>query len=70
MDTAREERPVGQQHSGRGLVLRRLLGPDGDAASLLFAQFAFLEFLAFFGVLLLGFAYLWRRGDLEWVRTL
>jgi NADH-quinone oxidoreductase subunit A len=45
-------------------------GQAGDAASLLFAHFAFLEFLAFFGVLLIGFAYLWRRGDLEWVRSL
>jgi NADH-quinone oxidoreductase subunit A len=34
-----------------------------------FAEFAFLELLAFFGILLLGFAYLWRRGDLEWVRS-
>jgi NADH-quinone oxidoreductase subunit A len=45
-------------------------GQAGDGASLLFAHFAFLEFLAFFGVLLLGFAYLWRRGDLEWVKAL
>lgn len=35
-----------------------------------FAQFAFVEFLVFFGILLVGFAYLWRRGDLEWVKTL
>jgi NADH-quinone oxidoreductase subunit A len=35
-----------------------------------FAQFAFFEFLIFFGILLVGFAYLWRRGDLEWVRSL
>ena len=35
-----------------------------------FAQFAFAEFLLFFAVLLVGFAYLWRRGDLEWVKTL
>src|SRR5262245_40736347 len=34
-----------------------------------FAHFAFLELLAFFGILLVGFAYLWRRGDLEWVRS-
>jgi NADH-quinone oxidoreductase subunit A len=27
------------------------------------------EILVFFGVLLVGFAYLWRRGDLEWVRS-
>jgi NADH-quinone oxidoreductase subunit A len=26
--------------------------------------------LIFFGVLLVGFAYVWKRGDLEWVRTL
>ncbi|MGL4424243.1 MAG: NADH-quinone oxidoreductase subunit A [Gemmataceae bacterium] len=34
-----------------------------------FAEFAFLEMMLFFGILLLGFAYLWRRGDLEWVRS-
>ncbi|MFQ3593859.1 MAG: NADH-quinone oxidoreductase subunit A, partial [Gemmataceae bacterium] len=27
------------------------------------------ELAVFFGVLLVGFAYLWRRGDLEWVRA-
>jgi NADH-quinone oxidoreductase subunit A len=35
-----------------------------------FAQFAFVEFLIFFGILLVGFAYLWKRGDLEWVRSM
>jgi hypothetical protein len=30
---------------------------------------AFLDILVFFGVLLVGFAYLWRRGDLTWVRS-
>jgi NADH-quinone oxidoreductase subunit A len=29
-----------------------------------------LEIAVFFGVLLVGFAYLWRRGDLAWVRSL
>ncbi len=28
------------------------------------------EIVVFFGVLLVGFAYLWNRGDLEWVRSL
>jgi NADH-quinone oxidoreductase subunit A len=28
------------------------------------------EIAVFFGVLLVGFAYLWRRGDLAWVRSL
>ncbi len=35
-----------------------------------FAWMALLEILVFFGVLLVGFAYLWRRGDLAWVRSL
>ncbi|HEY7309358.1 MAG TPA: NADH-quinone oxidoreductase subunit A [Gemmataceae bacterium] len=30
----------------------------------------FVEILVFFGVLLVGFAYLWSRGDLAWVRSL
>jgi NADH-quinone oxidoreductase subunit A len=34
-----------------------------------FAWFAFFEILVFFGVLLVGFAYLWKRGDLAWVRS-
>jgi hypothetical protein len=38
-------------------------------ASLL-AWTAFWEIAVFFGVLLVGFAYLWRRGDLAWVRSL
>ncbi|MFN4261747.1 MAG: NADH-quinone oxidoreductase subunit A [Gemmataceae bacterium] len=28
------------------------------------------DILVFFGVLLVGFAYLWKRGDLNWVRSL
>ncbi len=33
------------------------------------AWLALAEVLIFFGVLLVGFAYLWRRGDIEWVRS-
>src|SRR4051812_15226809 len=33
------------------------------------AWLAFGDILFFFGVLLVGFAYLWRRGDLDWVRS-
>ena len=43
--------------------------PDAVAAGS-FAQFAFFEMLVFFAILLVGFAYLWKRGDLEWVRSL
>jgi NADH-quinone oxidoreductase subunit A len=34
-----------------------------------FAWLALLDIAIFFGVLLVGFAYLWRRGDLNWVRS-
>jgi NADH-quinone oxidoreductase subunit A len=30
---------------------------------------ALLDIGVFFGVLLVGFAYLWKRGDLQWVKT-
>jgi NADH-quinone oxidoreductase subunit A len=33
------------------------------------AWVAFADILVFFGVLMVGFAYLWRRGDIDWVRS-
>ncbi|MCA9262971.1 MAG: NADH-quinone oxidoreductase subunit A [Planctomycetales bacterium] len=33
-------------------------------------QLAVVEVLVFFVILLIGFAYVWRAGDLDWVRTL
>lgn len=36
----------------------------------LLASFAVADILVFFGVLLVGFAYVWKRGDLDWVRAL
>jgi len=41
----------------------------GNRTAGAFAEFAFLELLTFFSILLVGFAYLWKRGDLEWVRS-
>jgi len=43
--------------------------PEAGATGWEFAQFAFVELLVFFGILLVGFAYLWKRGDLEWVKS-
>src|SRR5687767_2296917 len=43
--------------------------PNAGAAKHL-AWLAFADIMVFFGVLLVGFAYLWRRGDLEWVRSI
>ncbi|MFL5244427.1 MAG: NADH-quinone oxidoreductase subunit A [Gemmataceae bacterium] len=34
-----------------------------------FTVIALCDILVFFGVLLVGFAYLWKRGDLSWVRS-
>jgi NADH-quinone oxidoreductase subunit A len=34
------------------------------------AMVGFFDILVFFGVLLVGFAYVWKRGDLDWVRAM
>jgi NADH-quinone oxidoreductase subunit A len=33
------------------------------------ARLSFADILVFFGVLLVGFFYVWKRGDLDWVRA-
>jgi NADH-quinone oxidoreductase subunit A len=33
------------------------------------AMVAFGDIFVFFGVLMVGFAYVWRRGDINWVRS-
>ena len=39
-----------------------------DARTLALAAAA--DLAAFFALILLGFAYVWRRGDLDWVRAI
>jgi NADH-quinone oxidoreductase subunit A len=34
------------------------------------AVMSIFDILVFFGVLMVGFAYVWRRGDLDWVRAI
>jgi NADH-quinone oxidoreductase subunit A len=41
---------------------------DTDAARK-FMKIALVDLVFFFGVVLVGFAYVWRRGDLDWVRS-
>src|SRR5262249_3268836 len=41
---------------------------DAETASR-WGMVAFFDILVFFGVLLVGFAYLWKRGDINWVRS-
>jgi NADH-quinone oxidoreductase subunit A len=41
---------------------------DADTAKS-WAWISFVDILVFFAVLMVGFAYLWRRGDIDWVRS-
>lgn len=41
----------------------------GPETAYLLALTGFVDILVFFGVLLVGFAYVWKRGDLDWVRA-
>ena len=38
-------------------------------AGTMLARLAAVEMIAFFAILLVGFAYVWHRGDLDWVRA-
>lgn len=46
-------------------------GPDAvaHAGARQLALLTIIDILVFFGVLLVGFAYVWKRGDLDWVRA-
>jgi NADH-quinone oxidoreductase subunit A len=45
-------------------------GPEAVArAGRLLARTAAVDMAAFFAILLVGFAYVWHRGDLDWVRA-
>ena len=55
----------------------RLLNEPVSSANMISAEAAmqlgkigFLDILIFFAVLLVGFAYVWKRGDLDWIRAL
>jgi NADH-quinone oxidoreductase subunit A len=42
---------------------------DNQRAAAALAGLSFWDIVVFFGVLLVGYAYLWKRGDLDWVRS-
>ncbi len=65
-----------------GQIVKRLEGKKPDAAAppetdtlaiqgsaRRLARMAMADIAVFFGVLLVGFAYVWKRGDLNWVRA-
>jgi NADH-quinone oxidoreductase subunit A len=45
-------------------------GAITSESALQLAQIALVDIAVFFGVLLVGFAYVWKRGDLDWVRAM
>src|SRR5262249_15640952 len=51
------------------LIANRQKGEDFVGPARSFALIAFGDILIFFIVLVVGFAYLWKRGDLDWVRS-
>lgn len=68
-----EQRTPAQEQRLRVLEGTLATAPDAAtnaAAARNLALIAFIDILVFFGVLLVGFAYLWKRGDLTWVRSI
>ena len=63
--------------ASRDLLSARLLDQNPATNEVLSAETAktlavtgFFDLLVFFVVLLVGFAYVWKRGDLDWIRAL
>ena len=72
---AKEEITIEQRIEAQGGILpgqptipENRIAEQRSAAKRL-AWLAFADILIFFGVLIVGFAYLWKRGDLDWVRS-
>ncbi len=72
---AQRDLSVEQRSEAQNGILPGRLPPTEDqvdeqrTAAKSLAWLAFADILFFFGVLLVGFAYLWKRGDLDWVRS-
>ncbi len=45
------------------------VAPISSGTAFRLAALSFFDILVFFAVLLIGFAYVWKRGDLDWVRA-
>jgi NADH-quinone oxidoreductase subunit A len=70
------DKPTPQVEMARRELLGGVTTPQNDAekvstkqAASRFVVIALCDIVVFFGVLLVGFAYLWKRGDLSWVRS-
>jgi NADH-quinone oxidoreductase subunit A len=47
----------------------QVVTPITSATAFRLSALSFFDILVFFAVLLVGFAYVWKRGDLDWVRA-
>jgi len=56
--------------SARGLSVEQKGNLAVEDLARTLAKVAIIDILVFFAVLLVGFAYVWKRGDLDWVRAL
>lgn len=69
---SRTDLPLEQrQEISRELIPASLIEPETISAptAKAWAWVGFIDIAVFFGVLMVGFAYLWRRGDIDWVRS-
>jgi NADH-quinone oxidoreductase subunit A len=70
--------PAGLSQTRKENLRLQRLNPKTDQAEVIpikseaarsWAQVALLDIAVFFGVLMVGFAYVWRRGDINWIKT-
>ena len=65
----------GLSNDAREVISERLLTAPQEAVSIApeaaqtLGVTGFFDILVFFGVLMVGFAYVWKRGDLDWIRA-
>ena len=66
---------TGLNDGAREVISERLLTAPQEAVSITpeaaqtLGLTGFFDILVFFGVLMVGFAYVWKRGDLDWIRA-
>jgi NADH-quinone oxidoreductase subunit A len=68
-DATETLQPAGFKPAMQPAPTKETAPPADTGAMKDLAWLAFADIMVFFAVLLVGFAYLWRRGDLAWVRS-
>jgi NADH-quinone oxidoreductase subunit A len=51
------------------IITEDVIAPIGPSEASTWAFIAFWDIIVFFSVLMVGFFYVWRRGDIDWVRA-